>query len=103
MTVKGNVHIRGNVNNIHFNELTSKLVTRDAAQAINGPLTFVDHVVADSLIVAGPVNGLNLTDLLRDAVTKSTKQVGWTFLRSSFLRRVLQESLLVQFMHEKFH
>lgn len=75
MTVKGNVHIFGDLNGVPFDALAGSLVMKHVPQTIDGPMTFVDKVAVDSLTLAGPINGLNLSDILRDAVTKSAKQV----------------------------
>ncbi|KAH6942437.1 hypothetical protein HPB50_005500 [Hyalomma asiaticum] len=75
LNVKGNVHIRGELNGAPFDALIGNLLMRDVPQTVDGPLTFLDKVVVDTLTLTGPINGVNLTDLLRDAVTKSSEQV----------------------------
>lgn len=75
LNVKGNVHIHGELNGAPFDALIGNLLMRNVPQTVDGPLTFLDKVVVDTLTLTGPINGVNLTDLLRDAVTKSAEQV----------------------------
>ncbi|KAL1472937.1 hypothetical protein MTO96_022708 [Rhipicephalus appendiculatus] len=78
LNVKGNVHILGDLNGAPFDAVVGNLLMRNVPQTVDGPVTFLDKVVVDSLTLTGPINGVNLTDLLRDAVTKSTEQVWWS-------------------------
>ncbi|KAK8757502.1 hypothetical protein V5799_004857 [Amblyomma americanum] len=74
MIVKGNVHVLGDVNGAPFDALIGNLVMKNTPQTLHGPVTFVGKVAVDSLILSGPINGVNLTNMLRDAVTKSAEQ-----------------------------
>ncbi|KAH9365617.1 hypothetical protein HPB48_005785 [Haemaphysalis longicornis] len=67
----GDITIHGLLNGCNITKPSHEHVP----QTIDGPMTFIDKVAVDSLTLAGPINGLNLSDILRDAVTKSTEQV----------------------------
>jgi hypothetical protein len=89
LDVDRDLNITGSINGVNLPLLASQVVTLDSAQVITGPVDFLDTVTVDNLYIMSDISGVNINQVLKDAVRKSIPQKiqgGKVFIRDVTIR-----------------